>query len=98
VAEQLELGAGRTWLRGLEQEFALKLVPHVGKDEAKKLAASLARLAGRRAMEGQQPQAGEAGKAAVLVVSCCGCSEDVMVHESICLCQVCASKTMLIAD
>jgi hypothetical protein len=98
VAEQLELGAGRTWLRGLELEFALKLVPHVGKDGAKKLAASLARLAGRRATEGLRPGAGEAGKEAVLVVSCCGCSEDVMVHESICLCQACASKTMLIID
>jgi hypothetical protein len=93
VAEQLELGAGRTWLRSLEQEFALKLVPHVGKDGAKKLAAVLARLAGRRATE-----AGEAGKEAVSVVSCGGCSEDVMSREALCLCRSCAGKTLLIVD
>ena len=93
MAQQLELGSGRTWLRGLEQEFALKLVPQVGKDGAKKLAAVLARLAGRRATE-----ADEAGKAAVMVTPCGGCSEDVMVHEAVRLCSGCASKTMLLVD
>jgi hypothetical protein len=93
VAEQLELGAGRTWIRGLEQEFTLKLAPHVGKDGAKKLAAIMARLAGRRASE-----VGEAGKAAVLVATCGGCQADVLAHEALCLCSVCANNVMLIVD
>jgi hypothetical protein len=93
VAEQLELGAGRTWIRGLEQEFALKLAPHVGKDGAKKLAAAMARLAGRRAGE-----VGEGGTAAALVTACGGCQTDVLAHEALCLCSTCANNVMLIVD
>jgi hypothetical protein len=88
MGEQLELGANRSWVRGLEQEIALKLAPHLGVEKVKELAAGLARLAERRAAEAQVVPPSS--------VLCQGCSASVLLVESTHLCPGCANNTMMV--
>ena len=90
MAEQMMLGVKRSWVRGFEQELALKLVPFLGVEKSKELAGDVAKLAEKRVSE--------AGLVQALEVKCGGCGVAVSSHGNTCLCSVCAGKTMVVLD
>ena len=90
MGEQLTLGSSGSWVRGLEREFALKLVPHMGIETAKELAADMAKLAVKRAEK--------AGVASSFEVPCGGCGSEVSSEKAAFLCSKCAKNTMIFID
>ena len=90
MAEQMMLGVKRSWVRGFEQELALKLAPFLGVEKAKELAASLSKLAEKRVSGAGLVQSEE--------VKCGGCGVAVSNHGNTCLCSACAGKTMVVLD